>query len=90
MLIYLFRDEADTENFALSLDERGANIPPVTAHTEWVFVEAIDTLKFAEPWDIRDFDHTLDWLKACGFYLFRGEIIAPVGSVAHPEQLTDC
>jgi hypothetical protein len=55
MVIYLFRDEANNENFALSVDETGENIPPITPHTEWIFVEAIDTLKFVEPWDIGDF-----------------------------------
>ena len=64
MLIYLFRDERDKENFALSIDVTGTNIPPATRNTEWIFVEAIDTLKFVEPWDIGDFNHALDWLKA--------------------------
>ena len=52
MVIYLFRDETDNENFALSVDVTGANIPPVTPRTEWIFVEALDTLSFVEPWDI--------------------------------------
>jgi hypothetical protein len=72
------------------LDETRANIPSVMPHTEWVFVEAIDTLRFAEPWDIGDSNHTLDWLKRSGFYLFRGEIIAPAASVAHRIELPEC
>jgi hypothetical protein len=90
MVIYLFRDNAENENFALSVDVTGANIPPLTPHTEWIFVEAIDTLRFVEPWDIVDFNHALDWLRASGFYMFRGEIIAPVGAVARPDQSPDC
>ena len=63
MVIYLFRDEADNEKFALSVDVTGENIPPITPHSEWIFVEAIDTLKFAEPWDIGDFSQALDGLR---------------------------
>jgi hypothetical protein len=90
MVIYLFRDEADNEKFALSVDVTGENIPPTTPHTEWIFVEAIDTLKFVEPWDIGDFRQALDRLKADGYYMFAGEIIAPAASVAHPDQLPEC
>ena len=46
MLIYLFRDESDNHIFAFSIDVTGANIPAVTPHTEWIFLEALDTLKF--------------------------------------------
>jgi hypothetical protein len=89
MVIYLFRDEANNENFALSIDETGENIPPITPHTEWIFVEVIDTLKFVEPWDIGDFSQALDRLRANGYYMFSGEIIAPATSVTHPELLPD-
>jgi hypothetical protein len=75
MLIYLFRDESDGEVFALSTDVTGANIPPVTPHTEWIFLEAIDTLKFPEPWDITDLQEVLDRLRADGYYLFQGAIV---------------
>ena len=90
MVIYLFRDEADNENFALSVDVTGENIPPITPHTEWIFVEAIDTLKFAEPWDIDDFSQAFNGLKADGYYMFAGEIIAPAASVADRDQLPEC
>jgi hypothetical protein len=90
MVIYLFRDEADNENFALTVDVTGENIPPITPHTEWIFVEAIDTLNFAEPWDIGDFSEALDRLKADGYYMFAGEIIAPAASVADRDQLPEC
>ena len=60
MVIYLFRDETDNEIFALSVDVTGENIAPFTPHTEWIFMDAIDTLKFVEPWDIGDFRHALD------------------------------
>jgi len=71
MVIYLFRDEADNEKFALSMDITGRNIPPITAYTEWIFVEAIDTLKFGDPWDIGDFSQVFERLKADGYYMFR-------------------
>jgi hypothetical protein len=75
MLIYLFRDESDSEVFAFSLDPTGASIPPITPLTEWIFLEALDTLKFPEQWDIDDFQDVLDHLKTDGFYLFQGELL---------------
>jgi len=75
MIIHLFRDESDSEIFALSVDPTGASIPPVTPHTEWIFLEAIDTLKFAAQWDIDDFQDVLDHLKANGYYIFQGELL---------------
>ena len=75
MLIYLFRDESDNDVFAFSIDVTGANIPAVTPHTEWIFLEALDTLKFPDPWDITDFQYVLDHLKADGYYVFEGEFI---------------
>jgi len=75
MIIHLFRDESDSEIFALSVDPTGASIPPVTPHTEWIFLEAIDTLKFPAQWDIDDFQDVLDHLKANGFYIFQGELL---------------
>jgi len=90
MVIYLFRDETDNENFALSVDVTGANIPPITPHTEWFFVEAIDTLKFVEPWDVGDFRDALDRLKADGYYIFTGEVIAPSASVVRRDELPEC
>jgi hypothetical protein len=41
MVIYLFRDEGDADVFAFSIDVTGPNIPPITAHTEWVFFRSI-------------------------------------------------
>ena len=65
----------------------GANIPPITAHTEWIFLEAINTLKFVEPWDIGDFGQVLERLKANGYYLFQGEIIKPsLGKRRQPSR----
>jgi hypothetical protein len=75
MLIYIFRDESDNGVFAFSIDVTGANIPAVTPHTEWIFLEALDTLKFPDPWDITDFQYVLDHLKADGYYVFEGEFI---------------
>jgi hypothetical protein len=81
MRIYLFRDESDNGSFALLTDVTGSNIPPVTPHTEWIFLEAVDTLKFPEPWDITDFEEVLDHLKADGYYAF-----LQVSVVAHPSS----
>jgi hypothetical protein len=76
MVIYLFRDEANSEHFAFTIDATGANIPPITPLTERIFLEAIDTLKFVEPWDIGDFRGVLDHLK-----IFREmERLAPVAA----------
>jgi len=77
MQIYLFRDESKPEVFAFSSDVTGENIPLLTPLTEWIFLEAIDTLKFPDPWDITDFQEVLDRLKADGYYLFEGEFIEP-------------
>jgi len=84
MNIYLFCDESDNEIFAFSIDPTGGNLPPATPHTEWLFLETIDTLRFPEPWDIDDFGDVLERLKADGFYLFRGELIDPMRLIATP------
>jgi len=84
MLIYLFRDESDREIFAFTVDRTGASIPPVTPYTEWIFLEAIDTLKFPEQWDMEDFQEVLDDLKADGFYVFQGELLDPARVAARP------
>jgi hypothetical protein len=42
MNIYLFRDESSADVFAFSIGVTGRNIPPVTPHTEWIFLEAMD------------------------------------------------
>jgi len=76
--VYLtFPRRSESENFAFSIGMVGANIPPITPHTEWIFIEAINTLKFVEPWDIDDFGPVLDHLKIDGYYLFQGKIIKP-------------
>jgi hypothetical protein len=77
MVIYLFRDKNSDDIFAFSTDVTGRSIPPAAATTEWMFIEALDTLKFPEPWDIGDFQYVLDHLQANGFYLFQGEFIEP-------------
>ena len=84
MLIYLFRDESDREIFVFTVDRTGASIPPVTPYTEWIFLEAIDTLKFPEQWDIEDFQEVLDDLKADGYYVFQGELLDPARVAARP------
>lgn len=63
MVIYLFRDKNNDDIFAFSTDVTGHSIPPAAASTEWMFIEALDTLKFPEPWDMDDFQYVLDHLQ---------------------------
>jgi hypothetical protein len=72
-----FPRRSESENFAFLIGMVGANIPPITPHTEWIFIEAINTMKFVEPWDIDDFGPVLDHLKIDGYCLFQGKIIKP-------------
>jgi hypothetical protein len=76
VLIYLFRDEA-TDTVALTVDVTGENIPPITPLTDWLFVEAIDTLRFPPPWDPIDFQCLLRRLRADGFCLFGADVKDP-------------
>lgn len=76
VLIYLFRDEG-TDNLALTIDVTGRNVPPVTPSTDWIFVEAIDTLRSPPPWDVADFQCLLHWLRTDGFYLFDADVKDP-------------
>ena len=69
MLIYLFRQRR-TDDLALTTDVTGRNIPPVTSSTDWLFVEALDTNKFATPWHIADLQGALRRLKVFGYYIF--------------------
>jgi hypothetical protein len=48
MLIYLFCDESDSEVIAFSTDVSGASVPAHTPHTQWIFLETIDTLDCGE------------------------------------------
>ncbi|HJZ31457.1 MAG TPA: hypothetical protein VKF35_10140 [Hyphomicrobiaceae bacterium] len=77
MVIYLFKDKNSDDVFAFSTDVTGHSIPPATANSEWMFIEALDTLRFPEPWDVSDFQYVLDHLAVDGFYLFQGEFIEP-------------
>jgi hypothetical protein len=88
MVIYLFRDKSNEDYFAFSTDVTGRNIPLAAATTQWMFIEALNTLKFPEPWDIGDFQYVLDHLRAHGFYLFQGEYIEPAAlELAKPSGL---
>jgi hypothetical protein len=69
MFIYFFNDEGKSEKFAFSIDRHGANIPPIKPQTEWVFLEAINTLKFPDARDGDDFQHVVEQLKVDGYYL---------------------
>jgi hypothetical protein len=79
MIIYLFRDKDADDIFALTTDVTGTNIPLVTQTTDWLFQEVLDSIEFANPWDIGEFRDVLDRLKADGFYLFQGSLIRVVG-----------
>jgi hypothetical protein len=68
MLIYLFRQRR-TDDFALTTDVTGRNIPSAKSSTDWLFVEALDTNKFATPWHIADLQGVLRGLRAFGYYI---------------------
>jgi hypothetical protein len=68
MLVYLFR-QGRTDDFAITTDVTGRNIPPVTSSTDWLFVEALDTSIFATPWHIADFQGVLRGLRVFGYYI---------------------
>jgi hypothetical protein len=76
VLIYLFRDEG-TDSLALTIDVTGGNLPALTPSTDWIFVEAIDTLRSQPPWDVADFQCLLRRLWAEGFYLFEADVRDP-------------
>ena len=86
MLIYLFRDEG-TDNLALTIDVTGGNLPPVTPSTDWIFLEAIDTLRSPPPWDVADFQCLLRRLRVDGFYLFEEHVKDPKKSPAQWARL---
>jgi hypothetical protein len=82
------RGEADV--FAFSTDVTGQNIPPITPLTEWIFLEALETLKFPEPWDIRDFQDVLKHLEADGYYVFQGELFEPRHHTRRRDRSLEC
>jgi hypothetical protein len=69
MLVYLFRQRR-TDDLALTTDVTGRNIPAVTSSTDWLFVEALDTNKFASPWHIADVQGVLRRLRGFGYCIF--------------------
>jgi len=76
VLIHLFRDEAN-DNVALTIDVTGQNIPPISPSTDWLFVEAIDTVGRMLPWDMADLQCVLHLLSAEGFYLLEPGVKDP-------------
>ena len=90
MRIYLFRDESNSDAFAFSTDVTGANIPPVSPHTEWIFLGTIETLTFAEPWDIGNFQEVLDYLKADGYCVVEAELIEQQPKKKGRQSLLEC
>ena len=42
------------------------------------------------PWETGDFQEVLDHLRARGFYLFQGELIAPLGRHVRRPPSPDC
>jgi hypothetical protein len=69
MLVYLFRRKL-TNDLAVTTDMTGRNIPAVTSSTDWLFVEALDTSKFANPWRIADLQEVHRGLRAFGYHIF--------------------
>ena len=63
--IYLFRDKGSTRSFAYSLDATGRNIPPLSEHTEWLFVAVIAAVQLDAQPDI------LRQLQTKGFYVYK-------------------
>jgi hypothetical protein len=63
--IFLFRAQGSSRSFAYSLDVTGRNIPPLSEHTKWLFVEVIAAEQLeAHP-------ETLRQLRTVGFYVFK-------------------
>jgi hypothetical protein len=73
VFVYLFR-HTGTRNLALTSDVTGRNISAVTSTTNWLFVEAIDTLKLSVRRDTAGFQAVLAQLRLDGFYLFEAGI----------------
>ena len=90
MVIYLFRDEGEANVFAFSIDVTGRNIPPISLLTKWIFMEAFETLKFAEPWGIDDFQDVLNHLKADGYYVFQGELLEARPQIRDRDHKLEC
>ena len=76
VLIYAFRDN-ETNRHALTIDVTGRNLPSVTASSDWIFTEAIDTRSDPPPWDHADCECLHSWLRLDGFYLFEADVIDP-------------
>jgi hypothetical protein len=89
MRIYLFRDESNSDAFAFSTDVTGANIPPVSPQTEWIFLGTIETL-IVEKWDIGDFQEVLDNLKGDGYCVVDAELIEQQPKREGRQSLLDC
>jgi hypothetical protein len=50
---------------------------------------AVD-FRFPDPWDIDDFQHMLDHLKADGYYLFEGEMLEPLRTLKRRHSSPEC
>jgi hypothetical protein len=72
MLVYLFRQRR-TDDLALTTDVTGRNIPAPTPSTPWIFVEALDTNKFAPRWDFPVLEGVLRRLRAFGYHIFEAD-----------------
>ena len=82
MVFFLFQD-GDTDLFAFSTDRTGANIPRVERSTQWLLRDRVIELKFAEGYDLDDFQPVLDALDTDGFYLYRGDYLPPCPPPVH-------
>ena len=81
MVVCLFREPANNENFALS----EAVVALFGRRSKWPFVAELDRLRLVEPL-ISDFDHAFNHLNVDGHYMFNGGVIAPVLPIARPYQ----
>jgi hypothetical protein len=84
--ICFFGDAGESETLAFSIARHGAAISPIGPQTEWVFLEAINTLKIPDAWISEDFQHVIEHLKSDGYCLLQDEPIDSVGLFVPPPQ----
>jgi hypothetical protein len=81
MALHVFRYR-DTDIFALTYDEAGANLPARTG-AEWRFIEALDPVHFT--WGAENFGSAWAALDASGYFLFEGEMTAAESVPTRPS-----
>jgi hypothetical protein len=86
VLVYLFQQKG-TDDLALTIDVTGRNIPAARSSMDWLFVEALDTLKVPPTWHGVDFQRMLRLLRAAGFYLLEAEVKDPKNLPGAPTSV---